>query len=242
MSRKDGRAVNQLRPVSIMPDYVEFPEGSVLISVGKTRVLCNVSVENKVPSWMDQEGSTRGWITAEYALLPRSTSTRVQRETRGLSGRTQEIKRIIGRSLRAAFDLDLLGGRTMIVDCDVLQADGGTRTAAITGGYAALSIAIQKLVGENEIPAEVFLSPVAAISVGLVEEQPVLDLDYSEDSRAEADLNIVMNLDGEYIEIQGTGEGATFSRDTLDELLDIAAKGIQDLFEIQQPWHYSGME
>ncbi|MCD6425468.1 MAG: ribonuclease PH [Anaerolineales bacterium] len=242
MSRKDGRAVNQLRPVSIMPDYVEFPEGSVLISVGKTRVLCNVSVENKVPTWMDQEGSTRGWITAEYALLPRSTSTRVQRETRGLSGRTQEIKRIIGRSLRAAFDLDLLGGRTLIVDCDVLQADGGTRTAAITGGYAALSIAIQKLVGENEIPAEVFLSPVAAISVGLVEEQAVLDLDYSEDSRAEADLNIVMNLDGEYIEIQGTGEGATFSRDTLDELLDIAAKGIQDLFEIQQPWHYSGME
>ena len=237
MSRKDGRAVDQLRPASIMPDYVEFPEGSVLISVGKTRVLCNVSVENKVPAWMDQEGSTRGWITAEYALLPRSTSTRVQRETRGLSGRTQEIKRIIGRSLRAAFDLDLLGGRTMIVDCDVLQADGGTRTASITGGYAALSIAIQKLVDEDEIPAEVYLSPVAAISVGLVEDQPILDLDYSEDSRAEADLNIVMNLDGEYIEIQGTGEGATFSRDTLDELLDLAAKGIQDLFEIQQPWH-----
>ena len=242
MSRNDGRAVNQLRPVSIMPDYVEFPEGSVLISVGKTRVLCNVSVENKVPSWMDQDGSTRGWITAEYALLPRSTSTRVQRETRGLSGRTQEIKRIIGRSLRSAFDLDLLGGRTMIVDCDVLQADGGTRTAAITGGYAALSIAIRKLVDQEEIPAEVFISPVAAISVGLIENKPVLDLDYSEDSRAEADLNIVMNLDGEYIEIQGTGEGATFSRDTLDELLDLAAKGIQDLFEIQQPWHYSRKE
>ena len=187
MSRKDGRAVNQLRPVSIMPDYVEYPEGSVLISIGKTRILCNVSVENKVPAWMDQEGSTQGWITAEYALLPRSTSTRVQRETRGLSGRTQEIKRIIGRSLRAAFDLDLLGGRTMIVDCDVIQADGGTRTAAITGGYAALSIAIQKLVKQDEIPAEVFLSPVAAISVGLIEDHPVLDLDYSEDSRADAD-------------------------------------------------------
>ena len=242
MSRKDGRAVNQLRSVSIMPDYVEFPEGSVLISVGKTRVLCNVSIENKVPAWMDQEGSTGGWITAEYALLPRSTSTRVQRETRGLSGRTQEIKRIIGRSLRAAFDLDLLGGRTMIVDCDVLQADGGTRTAAITGGYAALSIAIRKLVDQKEIPAEVFLSPVAAISVGLVEDKPVLDLDYSEDSRADADLNIVMNLDGEYIEIQGTGEGATFSRDMLDELLDIAANGIRDLFILQQPWHYSRKE
>ena len=242
MSRNDGRAVNQLRPVSIVPDYIEFPEGSVLISVGKTRVLCNVSVENKVPAWMDQEGSTSGWITAEYALLPRSTSTRVQRETRGLSGRTQEIKRIIGRSLRAAFDLDLLDGRTMIVDCDVLQADGGTRTAAITGGYAALAIAIQKLVDLGEIPDDVFLSPVAAISVGLIESEPVLDLDYSEDSRAEADLNIVMNLAGEYIEIQGTGEGATFSRDMLDQLLNLAAKGIMDLFEIQQPWHYSGTE
>jgi len=242
MSRNDGRAVNQLRPVGIVPDYVEFPEGSVLISVGKTRVLCNVSVENKVPAWMAQEGSTRGWITAEYALLPRSTSTRVQRETRGLSGRTQEIKRIIGRSLRAAFDLDMLGGRTMIVDCDVLQADGGTRTAAITGGYAALSIAIQKLVDQGEIPAEVYLSPVAAISVGLVDGLAVLDLDYGEDSRAEADLNIVMNLDGEYIEIQGTGEGATFSRDMLNDLLDLAAKGIQDLFVIQEPWHYSGKD
>lgn len=236
MSRNDGRGNDQLRPVSIVPDYVEFPEGSVLISIGKTRVLCNVSVENNVPVWMDQEEFTRGWITAEYALLPRSTTTRVKRETRGLSGRTQEIKRIIGRSLRAAFDLDLLGSRTLIVDCDVLQADGGTRTAAITGGYAALSMAIHKLVDQGDIPAEVSLSPVAAISVGLIDGQPVLDLDYSEDSRADADLNIVMNLAGEYIEIQGTGEGATFSRDMLDELLDYAAKGIQDLFIIQEPW------
>lgn len=236
MSRNDGRGNDQLRPVSIKPDYVEFPEGSVLISIGKTRVLCNVSVENNVPAWMDQAGSTRGWITAEYALLPRSTTTRVKRETRGLSGRTQEIKRIIGRSLRAAFDLDLLGSRTLIVDCDVLQADGGTRTAAITGGYAALSMAIHELVDQGDIPAEVFLSPVAAISVGMIDGQPILDLDYSEDSRADADLNIVMNLDGEYIEIQGTGEGATFSRDMLDELLDYAVKGIQDLFVIQEPW------
>lgn len=242
MSRNDGRSADQLRPVIIVPDYVEFPEGSVLISIGKTRVLCNVSVENKVPPWMDQEGSTKGWITAEYALLPRSTSTRVKREIKGLSGRTQEIKRIIGRSLRAAFDLDLLGSRTMIVDCDVLQADGGTRTAAITGGYAALSIAIQKLVNSGEIPAEVFISPVAAISVGLIDGKPVLDLDYSEDSRAEADMNIVMNLAGEYIEIQGTGEGATFSRDILDELLDLSAKGIQELFKIQQAWHFIGRD
>jgi len=242
MTRNDGRVFDQLRPVSIVPDYIEFPEGSVLISIGKTRVLCNVTVENTVPGWMDQEGSTRGWITAEYALLPRSTSTRVQRETRGLSGRTQEIKRIIGRSLRAAFDLDLLGSRTMIVDCDVLQADGGTRTAAITGGYAALSIAIQELVRLGEIPADVFLPPVAAISVGLVGGQAVLDLDYSEDSRADADLNVVMNLAGEYIEIQGTGEGATFSRAMLNDLLDLSAKGIQELFMAQKPWHYAGKD
>jgi len=242
MSRNDGRSADQLRPVSIVPDYVEFPEGSVLISIGKTRVLCNVSVENKVPPWMDQDSSTRGWITAEYALLPRSTSSRVKRETHGLSGRTQEIKRIIGRSLRAAFDLNLLGSRTMIVDCDVLQADGGTRTAAITGGYAALSIAIQKLVASGEIPSSVYLSPVAAISVGLIDGKAVLDLDYSEDSRADADLNIVMNLGGEYIEIQGTGEGATFSRDMLNELLDLSAKGIQDLFKVQQAWHFSGKD
>ncbi len=242
MSRKDGRSLDQLRPVSIVPDYVEFPEGSVLISIGKTRVLCNVSVENFVPAWMEKEGSTKGWITAEYSLLPRSTSTRVKRETKGLSGRTQEIKRIIGRSLRAAFDLDLLGNRTLIVDCDVIQADGGTRTAAITGGYAALSIAIKNLVVMGEIPPEVFISPIAAISVGLIDGQPMLDLDYSEDSRAEADLNIVMNMDGEYIEVQGTGEGATFSRELLNDLLDISTKGINDLFKYQQTWHFSGKE
>ncbi len=242
MSRKDGRSLDQLRPVSIVPDYVEFPEGSVLISIGKTRVLCNVSVENFVPAWMEKEGSTKGWITAEYSLLPRSTSTRVKRETKGLSGRTQEIKRIIGRSLRAAFNLDLLGNRTLIVDCDVIQADGGTRTAAITGGYAALSIAIKKLVLMDEIPPEVFISPIAAISVGLIDGQPMLDLDYSEDSRAEADLNIVMNMDGEYIEVQGTGEGATFSRELLNDLLDISTKGINDLFKYQQTWHFSGKE
>jgi ribonuclease PH len=219
-----------------VPDYIEFPEGSVLISIGKTRVLCNVSVEDQVPAWMDKPDSTRGWITAEYALLPRSTSTRVRRETGGLSGRTQEIKRIIGRSLRAAFDLDLLGKRTLIVDCDVLQADGGTRTAAITGGYAALAIAVQKIIDQGEIPGEVFLAPVAAISVGWIDGEPALDLDYSEDSRAEADLNIVMNQAGEYIEIQGTGEGATFSRDKLDLMLDYASKGIQDLLTIQRSW------
>ena len=229
MARKDGRENNQLRPVSFVPDFVDYPEGSVLISIGATRVLCNVSVENQVPGWMDREDSTRGWITAEYALLPRSTTTRVKRETRGLSGRTQEIKRLIARSLRAAFDLNLLGKRTLIVDCDVLQADGGTRTASITGGYKALSLAIQNLVDQGEISEDVFLSPVAAISVGMIDGEPVLDLDYDEDSRADADLNIVMNQAGEYIEVQGTGEGATFTREDLDKMLDFAADGIQHL-------------
>ncbi len=229
MARKDGRDNNQLRPVSFVPDFVDYPEGSVLISIGATRVLCNVSVENQVPGWMDREDSTRGWITAEYALLPRSTTTRVKRETRGLSGRTQEIKRLIARSLRAAFDLNLLGKRTLIVDCDVLQADGGTRTASITGGYKALSLAIQNLVDQGEISGDVFLSPVAAISVGMIDGEPVLDLDYDEDSRADADLNIVMNQAGEYIEVQGTGEGATFTREDLDKMLDFAADGIQHL-------------
>lgn len=229
MARKDGRENNQLRPVSFVPDFVDYPEGSVLISIGATRVLCNVSVENQVPGWMDREDSTRGWITAEYALLPRSTTTRVKRETRGLSGRTQEIKRLIARSLRAAFDLNLLGKRTLIVDCDVLQADGGTRTASITGGYKALSLAIQNLVDQGEISGDVFLSPVAAISVGMIDGEPVLDLDYEEDSQADADLNIVMNQAGEYIEVQGTGEGATFTRGDLDKMLDFAADGIQHL-------------
>ncbi|NQS92530.1 MAG: ribonuclease PH [Chloroflexi bacterium] len=233
MARKDGREKDQLRSVNFRPDFIDYPEGSVLISIGRTRVLCNVSIENKVPPWMDQDDSTQGWITAEYALLPRSTTTRVQRETKGLSGRTQEIKRLIGRSLRAGFDLNLLGKRTMIVDCDVLQADGGTRTASITGGYVALSLAIKDLVAGGELPQDVFLSPVAAISVGLIDGEPVLDLDYDEDKDADADLNIVMNQAGDFIEVQGTGEGATFSREDLEKMLDLAEAGIQKLITLQ---------
>ncbi len=229
MTRNDGRANDQLRPVHFDFGYVDYPEGSVLISMGKTRVLCNVSIIESVPPWMDEEGSNRGWITAEYALLPRSTTTRVSRETKGLSGRTQEIKRLIGRSLRAAINLDLLGNRTLIVDCDVIQADGGTRTAAITGGYAALAQAVGKLVADGLVPAEVFLSPVAAISVGMIDGQPALDLNYEEDYRAEVDLNVVMNSAGEFIEIQGTGEEATFSREQLDQMLEYAQKGIEEL-------------
>ena len=231
MARKDGRADDQLRPVDFDIDFVEYPEGSVLISLGKTRVLCNVSIEESVPPWMDKEGSERGWITAEYALLPRSTNTRVSRETKGLSGRTQEIKRLIGRSLRAAFNLELLGKRTLIVDCDVIQADGGTRTAAITGGYAALAIALRKLVDQGKIAGEVFLSPVVAISVGLINGRPILDLNYDEDSRADVDMNVVMNGDGEFIEIQGTGEGASFSVEELDQMLVLARRGVLELID-----------
>jgi ribonuclease PH len=229
MSRNDGRKNNQIRPVEFVLNYVDYPEGSVLISIGKTRVLCNVSVEDQVPAWMEKNDQPGGWITAEYALLPRSTSIRVRRETQGLSGRTQEIKRLIGRSLRAGFNLGLLGNRTFIVDCDVLQADGGTRTASVTGGYAALCLALKDLVDGGFISPEVFLSPVAAISVGLLSGTPVLDLDYAEDSQAEADLNVVMNQEGEYIEIQGTAEESTFSREVLDTMLEYAESGIQQL-------------
>jgi ribonuclease PH len=234
MNRIDDRKSDQLRTVSFELDYIDYPEGSVLITAGKTRVLCNVTLQDGVPPWMDKQDSTRGWITAEYALLPRSTNTRVSRETSGLRGRTQEIKRLIGRSLRAGFDLDLLGKRTLIVDCDVLQADGGTRTAAITGSYLAVAIALGDLVDRGEIPADVFLAPVAAVSVGMLGEELLLDLNYQEDSQAVADLNVVMNARGEYIEVQGTGEGGTFSRTQLNSLLDLAEKGIRELLAFQQ--------
>ena len=233
MLRLDGRKPDQLRPVGFEPDFVEYPEGSLLFSLGKTRGLCNVSIEEKIPAWLDDHDSNRGWITAEYALLPRSTTTRVNRETQGLSGRTQEIKRLIGRSLRAGFDLEKLGKRTLIVDCDVIQADGGTRTAAISGGYIALRIALQKLVNANLISKEVFLPPVAAISVGLVNGAPLLDLTDLEDADADADLNVVMNQVGDFIEVQGTGEGATFSRSDLDTMLDLAQAGISQLLNQQ---------
>ena len=232
--RIDNRQTDALRAVSLTPDYVIYPEGSVLISMGNTKVLCNVTIEDEIPRWMKAQGKPGGWVTGEYALLPRSTHTRTQRETRGLGGRTQEIKRLIGRSLRAAVNLEQLGERTCIVDCDVLQADGGTRTAAITGGYVALALALQKLIKAGELTQNVFASPVAAISVGVVKGVPMLDLCYEEDSIADVDVNVVMNADGEFIEVQGTGEGATFSRSTLDALLDLAQEGIAELLEIQQ--------
>ena len=232
--RVDHRKPDELRSVFLTPDYVIYPEGSVLIAMGNTKVLCNVTIEDDVPHWMRLQGKSGGWVTGEYALLPRSTHTRTQRETHGPGGRTQEIKRLIGRSLRAAINLDQLGARTCIVDCDVLQADGGTRTAAITGGYAALALALRKLIESGEVQEAVFASPVAAISVGVVDGIPMLDLCYAEDASADVDVNVVMNADGKFVEVQGTAEGATFSRTTLDALLDLAQNGISKLLAFQQ--------
>jgi ribonuclease PH len=231
--RQDGRRADELRPVEIIPGYVTYPEGSALIHFGNTRVLCNATIEESIPRWMQVQGIPGGWVTAEYSMLPRSTHQRTPRES-SQGGRSQEIRRLIGRSLRAAVDLQELGCRTCILDCDVLQADGGTRTAAITGAYVALVIALRKLVRDGKIKESVFKSPVAAISVGVVEGMALLDLNYGEDSRAEVDLNVVMNGRGEFIEVQATGEAATFSRATLDELLDMAYKGIGQLLVIQQ--------
>lgn len=231
--RSDGRRPNELRPVSLTPGYIKYPEGSVLVTFGDTRVLCNVTVEDRLPAWLFRSRERHGWVTAEYALLPRATQLRTERETRGLRGRTQEIRRLIARSLRAAVDLDLLGERQCIVDCDVLQADGGTRTAAITGGYVALALAIRRLAGAGVVPPETLSRSVAAVSVGIVDGEPLLDLNYNEDNRADVDLNVVMAGDGRFVEIQGTAEGEPFGRAAVDAMLDLAQSGIQQLVKIQ---------
>jgi len=229
--RVDGRRNDELRPVIITPDYVQYPEGSVLIEMGATRVICNVTVEERVPGWLFGQG--QGWITAEYALLPRSTHERTPRETSGLRGRTQEIRRFIGRSLRAAVNLEKLGQRTLTVDCDVLQADGGTRAASVTGGYVALAIALDKLIRGGLLLPGVLRTAVAAVSVGVVNGQAVLDPCYEEDSAAEVDFNVVMTARGEYVEVQGTAEGRPFAREVIHELLDLAERGARELFELQ---------
>lgn len=231
-TRADGRRPDALRPVHFVLNYVEYPEGSVLIELGRTRVLCNVSIEERVPPWL--AGGGVGWLTAEYALLPRSTHSRTPRETQGLRGRTQEIRRLIGRSLRAAVDLDLLGERTLVVDCDVLQADGGTRTAAITGGYVAVALALRRMAAKGTLPLEALKVPVAAVSVGVVRGEVWLDLCYAEDRDAEVDLNVVMTGDGHLVEVQGTAEGSPFSRETLERMLDLAAQGIAGLVRRQR--------
>lgn len=230
--RFDGRANDEMRPVLITPGYIDYPEGSALIEVGRTRVICTASIEERVPIWLrDQD---QGWVTAEYGMLPRATHRRTSRETRGPRDRTQEIRRLIGRSLRAAVDLHLLGERTVTIDCDVIQADGGTRTASITGGYVALAMALRKLIKGGLLASRVLRAPVAAISVGMVQNEPLLDLNYEEDSQAQVDFNVVMNGAGEYVEIQGTAEHGPFSRDTMNELLRLAEKGIKELLRVQK--------
>jgi ribonuclease PH len=231
--RVDDRRSEELRPVRLELGYTRYAEGSVLISQGQTVVLCNASVEERLPSWMQSNGQVGGWVTAEYSLLPRSTHTRTPRETTP-QARTQEIRRIVARSLRAAVDLSALGRRQVIVDCDVLQADAGTRTASVTGGYVALVLALRKLVAAGLVPAGVLLSPVSAVSVGVVDGESLLDLCYQEDVRAEVDLNVVMNRDGRYIDLQGTAEHQPFDRATLTGLLDLAAGGIGELLRVQQ--------
>jgi len=232
-TRSGGRAPDQLRPVAFTGRFAKHAEGSVLVEFGDTQVLCTASVEETVPAFL--RGKGQGWVTAEYGMLPRSTHTRSAREAaRGKqSGRTQEIQRLIGRSLRAIVDLKALGERTVMIDCDVLQADGGTRTASIAGGYVALAQACRGLLRKRSIPADPLHGQVAAISVGIVGGVPVLDLDYQEDSHAEVDMNVVMNDGGAFIELQGTAEGHAFRRHELDAMLALAADGIEQLFALQ---------
>lgn len=226
------RPFDALRPVRFEPDFSRYAEGSVLIHMGNTQVLCNATVDETLPQWLKRAANPHGWVTAEYAMLPRSTQRRTRRESTP-KGRTQEIKRLIGRSLRAAVNLEQLGARQIIVDCDVLQADGGTRTASITGGYVALALAVQGLIKRGDVEHSVFASPVAAVSVGMVDGMCMLDLDYEMDVSADVDFNVVMNDNNEYIEVQGTAEGAPFSRADLNELLDLAHVGIRQLLDAQ---------
>ncbi len=234
MVRFDGRGADQMRPVRIVPDFLRYPEGSALIELGDTWVLCAVSVDEGVPHFL--RGKGQGWITAEYSMLPRSTATRTPREsvTGRIGGRTQEIQRLIGRSLRAVVDLAALGERTLTIDCDVLQADGGTRTASITGAYVALVLALQKLKERGVIDAMPLEAAIAATSVGIVDGEMLLDLKYEEDSHAEVDFNVVMTDRGEFVETQGTAERRPFTRETVDKLLALADKGIQELFVLQR--------
>ncbi|MCS5670726.1 MAG: ribonuclease PH [Vicinamibacterales bacterium] len=233
-TRDDARRLDELRPTVISPNYLLHAEGSVLIEVGRTRVICSASVEDRVPPFLRNSG--KGWITAEYSMLPRATTTRSTREstTGRVGGRTHEIQRLIGRSLRAVSKLEAFGERTVWIDCDVIQADGGTRTAAITGGFVALVLAVQGMRERGQITSMPVLDHVAATSVGVVAGVPMLDLAYSEDSVAEVDMNIIKTGDGRFIEVQGTAEGAPFERDTLNQLLSLADEGIQQLIERQR--------
>ncbi len=234
MAPMPRRPFNQLRPLSITPHFLEHPEGSALIECGGTRVICSATIDDMVPKWMAGKG--KGWITAEYDMLPRATSTRNQRDSHKgkVSGRTHEISRLIGRSLRATANMAAIGERTITIDCDVIQADGGTRTASITGGYVALALALRHLVQSGKLKPEAMPEHVAAISVGIIEGNPFLDLDYAMDSRAQVDMNVVMTGKGELVEVQGTGEGHTFRRAELDAMLDLALGALPALVELQK--------
>jgi len=232
--RPSGRAPDELRPVRLTRGFTKHAEGSVLVEFGDTRVICTASVDNNVPRFLKGQG--RGWVTAEYGMLPRSTGSRMQREAAGgkQGGRTVEIQRLIGRSLRAAVDMEALGERTVQIDCDVIQADGGTRTAAITGGFVALADAVATLRGQARPRRPVLHGSIASVSVGIVGGEPVLDLDYAEDSTAETDMNVVMNDQGAFVEVQGTAEGHAFRREEFDRMLDLAATGCARLIELQR--------
>jgi ribonuclease PH len=232
--RPSGRANDELREITFVRDYTCHAEGSVLVSYGRTRVICTASVENSVPPFL--KGKGRGWVTAEYGMLPRSTGERMRREAsqNRQGGRTMEIQRLIGRALRAVIDLPALGERSVLIDCDVIQADGGTRTAAITGGYVALADAMKRIRKPGALATEPLTGQVASVSVGICGGEAVLDLDYAEDSGAETDMNVVMNERGEFIELQGTAEAAAFGRDRLDRMLDLAQHGIRRILDLQQ--------
>ena len=234
IDRIDGRTPNQLRPITFETGFTKWAKGSVMAHFGNTHVLCNVTIEENLPAWLRNREEPHGWLTAEYAMLPRSTHSRTQQEQRWPKGHTQEISRLIGRSLRMALDPQALGYRQLIVDCDVLQADGGTRTAAITWGWLAVYLAIQPLIEQGALPATVLRHQISAVSLGVVQGEPMLDLAYEEDLPAEVDFNVVMTAAGEVVEIQGTAEKAPFERSQLDVLVDLATKGIEQLVRLQK--------
>jgi len=232
--RTDGRSCNELREIRIIPNFLINAYGSVLIEWGNTRVICSATVADEIPQWMKNEKKKGGWITAEYSLLPTSTGTRVKRERNSISGRTQEIQRLIGRCVRGACNLEKLDGKSIYIDCDVIDADGGTRCASITGAMIALRIALAKLVNEGKAPADVLIKNIAAVSVGIIKGETLLDLCYTEDSSADVDMNVIMSEDGKIIELQGTAEGESFNRDELNNMLDSAEKGLKEIFKIQK--------
>ena len=230
--REDGRRAEENRPINIIMDFVSSADGSVLIECGRTRVLCNATLLPEVPKWLQGQG--KGWVTAEYSLLPQSTDSRVKRERKSVSGRTQEIQRLIGRSLRAGVNLEVLGERALIVDCDVIEADGGTRTTSIVGGFIALALALKKIKAEQGIEGQILQHWISAVSVGLLDDTVLLDLCYVEEVSAGVDMNIVMADGKDFVEVQGTGEGCNYSRDQLNRLLDLGEKGCGDFLQLQK--------